>query len=414
MNHTPQLSLHLKQPGWLPAAALSWAAYLLAPAPAWLLIAVTLSSLIIVSFFWTLSLQRGLSFSRHLESEWLTVGQILPETCRLANRGWAPALWLKIQDASTLPQYVLPPVQTLRGFETHTWGNHHLCRRRGVFALGPTTLRSGDPMGIFEVSGESINSFSLTITPATLPLQPFHFPTSGHLEAETSNPYSLIQLVQADTVRDYHHGDSRRLIHWPSTARRQQLTVRQLAHSTGSNWWLIADLAASAHPQANTFEDAITLTASLAEQGLQQAGRRVGLGAAGRKLLWLPPQSGRDQQHRLMLALAQVEAGSLELTDLLQRSESLLGTQHTLIVITADTHLNWLPPLWRLKQRGLSISVLLLEPRSYGQPNEADPLVQALLTNGIQVELITADLFQYHRIDHTFDEPHNPPPKPGG
>ena len=79
--------------------------------------------------------------------------------------------------------------------------------------------------------------------------------------------------VSVDSVREYAPGDPFKAIHWPTSARRDDLFVRQFEHTPTSDWWVFLDLQAEAQAgsgTASTLEHGIILAASLVDRGIRQ------------------------------------------------------------------------------------------------------------------------------------------------
>jgi uncharacterized protein (DUF58 family) len=98
---------------------------------------------------------------------------------------------------------------------------------RGVRALGPLSVTTGDPFGLARRATIVGSSTRVTIAPAIVDLPPLWDPAG---EAGGTTLTTTTQLGQgADNLvaRPYASGDSMRRIHWRATAHRDMLMVRQ-------------------------------------------------------------------------------------------------------------------------------------------------------------------------------------------
>src|SRR5690606_24180820 len=125
-------------------------------------------------------------------------------------------------------------------------------------------------------------------------------------------------------------GDSMRLVHWPTSAHRGRLTVKELELEPSGDVWIVLDLNAAVQRgegSTGTLEYAIMLAASLAAEMVSGNERRaVGLlTVAGDAVTTLAPQPGQAQLWAIMRALAPALASSTPLDALLQRSLRVLG-----------------------------------------------------------------------------------------
>jgi uncharacterized protein (DUF58 family) len=143
--------------------------------------------------------------------------------------------------------------------------------------------------------------------------------------------------VNASTVREYAIGDSPKLIHWPTTARRGKLYSRILDGAPANDWWIVLDVDSKVQAGLgweNTTELGIILAASFVDRGLR-ARHSVGLLASGEQAVWFKPQSGENHRLNIMRELAVLEPGQLPLSELLERANEA-GQPHRLNNHTID------------------------------------------------------------------------------
>jgi hypothetical protein len=130
----------------------------------------------------------------------------------------------------------------------------------------------------------------------------------------------------------------------------------------------------------------------LVEQGLQ-LGHAVGLGALGKRLVWLPPREGVAQRWEIFGALAQLSRGSYPLQSLLERAQTRFRSHAGLIVLTpAVGDGKWIESLVPLLQRGTACTVLLFDPASFGGDGSSSQIEALLPELGVVHHVITQDL----------------------
>jgi uncharacterized protein (DUF58 family) len=112
----------------------------------------------------------------------------------------------------------------------------------------------------------------------------------------------------------------------------------------------------------------------------------------GESTVWLKPAPGGEHRLQIMRALALLETGPLPLGELLERAAPALGHHTSLIVITPSMDASWLASLARLMWRGVSPTVLLIDPASFGSGLRADTLANVLAGMGIHRHVLTRDL----------------------
>jgi uncharacterized protein (DUF58 family) len=368
------------------------------PYKGWMILLVGLSGAWLISYLWVRSLARGLHFSREMRYGWAQVGDRLEERFTLVNEGWAPGLWVELQDHSTLPGYKASCVRHVGSRGVARWHSDGICVRRGLFTLGPTTLRAGDPLGLYTLRLRYDDSMALMVTPPTLPLPVIEVAPGGRAgEGRQTRANTLERTVSSVGVREYDASDSLRWVHWPVSAHRDALFVRLFDSTPSSDWWIFLDL--DQHVQAGkgwdtTDEHGVMLAASLASQGLR-SGRAVGLATHGEELIWLPPQRGDAQRLAILQALALVKPGTQTLANLLRRgaAQSASVKHPSLVIITPAADGNWIEALPPLIQRGVVPTVLLLDPASFGGNADVNTTLAVLSNLRIARYVIDRQLF---------------------
>ncbi len=362
------------------------------PHKSWLTLLLGLGGLWLTSYVWARSLAKGLQLNRNMRYGWAQVGDRLEERFVLTNRSWLPALWVEVVDHSTLPDYQAGQVTGVGYHSENHWKTSGVCTRRGIFTLGPTSLRAEDPFGLYTVSLHNPDSVTLTVTPPVVPLPTIEVAPGGRAGEGRSHQHALEQTVSAEGVRAYVPGDSLHAIHWPTTARRSALFVRQFQNTPAGDWWIILDLedrVQAGQGQSSTEEHGVILTASLADRGLR-TGRAVGLMAYGQDLVWLPPAQGDGQRWQILRALAVARLGLHSLADLL--TQLPLGRLASLIIITPATDSQWIEALTPLLRRGAVATVLLLDPVAFGGTGKPKAVQLLMADLGIVHHVIGPDL----------------------
>ena len=348
----------------------------------WLVFFIGMGGAWLLAMLWVLSLRRCLSIERNIHLAWATVGESVPERLKVVNKSWLPALWVEIIDTS---ESLADPVRLVSDVAAHAtrWRYpNHQCRRRGLYTLGPTRLRTGDPFGIFALTIYNSHSDSILVTPPLLPLAQLKIEPGGWAGDQRRRRGGFARNIGDSGVRNYLPGDSLRRIHWSASAHNDTLIVRRLEAATSGDWWIFVDLDAAAQAgsgQDSTVELAIILAASLAERGVKER-RRVGLALAGPQLVWLEPRADQAQRWRILRALATAETGRRSLAELLALGRP--GQTATMIFITPTANPVWVAAA-RRGRRNASMMALLVDPASFGRPVDQARLVRSLAYNGI-------------------------------
>ncbi|GAB4547820.1 MAG: hypothetical protein Kow0063_42600 [Anaerolineae bacterium] len=394
MRQDPEPCLHLNSRLLPLLVGLLLVLHMIEPYRVWRILLIGLGGAWLLSYVWARSLARGLRLRREMRFGWAQVGDRLEERFTLVNNGHLPGLWVEIVDYTTMPDYRASRVTAVGGKSHTRWHTQGVCTRRGLFTLGPTALRTGDPFGFYTVELSYPDSTTLMVTPPLLSLPTIEVAPGGRAGEGRPRANAPERTVSVASVRDYIEGDELRWIHWPTSARRDSFFVRLFDGTPAGDWWIFLDLdraVQAGQGQASTEEHGVILAASLADQGLR-LGRAVGLVTYGEELVWLPPQGGDGQRWAILRALALAHTGSCPLAELLGRVRPRFGERTSLILITPDPGHHWIEALWPLLRRGAIPTVLLLDPASFGGDGHAGGTATLLSTLGITCYVITQDL----------------------
>lgn len=346
--------------------------------------------LILGNFFLSRFALRGLNIERRARSLKTRVGQIFEESYELRNNGRLPRIWVEIQDHSHIPGSKGSRVLTLiGGRKTRTYISRTRLIHRGTYSLGPTELHSGDPFGFFPVSKSHPHQQSLTVYPRLVNISSFPSP-AGLLPGGEAIRRRTHQITpNAATVREYVNGDPLSRIHWPSTARRDRLMVKEFELDPLAEVWLFLDaerVVQSALPHdldsdagtvllskkvdyklaPTTEEYGATITASLARHYLQK-GRSLGLMVAGKTPDVLPVDRGSRQFGKIMEILALLRAnGELPYTGFVSGQARHITRGSTIVLVTSSTSQDIALLVDQLLRLGLRPIVVLLNAESFG------------------------------------------------
>ncbi|RMG94316.1 MAG: DUF58 domain-containing protein [Chloroflexi bacterium] len=364
---------------------------LLLPHRVWNTLLIGFGGLFFVAFVWARSLARGLYASRKLRYGWVAVGDQLEEWFALRNDSLLPALWVEVRDESNVPGYQAAVVRSVGGKDFDRWRETAVCQQRGQFTLGPWTIQTGDPFGLFIVTRQYPISNEIIIHPPIIHQIPVPLPlghSSGRTPIQQRHPQATTNVA---SVRDHRPGDPWHWIHWRTTARRDDLYVRLFEQDTAGDIWLILDLQADVQlgsGPTSTEEYGVLLAASLAARGLRQ-NRAVGLATYGQLPQFLPPARGQGQRWRVLRALALVRAdGTLSLAAGLRDLVRVAHRGTTAVIITPTPHTDWLPGLAELTRHGIRSSVILFDRASFGGPENSHALQQIIRQLGYACHLI--------------------------
>lgn len=368
-------------------------------------LAYVLAGLVIISFVWSWLAVRWISISRRTRTLRTQVGRSIEEAFTVYNRSYLPKLWLEIRDESDLPGHRASHVVPALGpRSSYRWYVETPAVVRGEFTLGPVTLISGDPFGLFS-SPRKIGSTSRVIVyPQTVPITQIEMPMGMLSGGEAQRRRAQTITTNAAGVREYASGDSFNRIHWASTARRDRLMVKEFEIDPLADVWLFVDFSASSLVDAPTIrrvnnfgpalpyngqippsteEYAIVLAASLA-QFFVNAERALGFAAYIPHREIVQPERGNRQLMRIFQALAVARSTTRHsLAEMLVLETPYFTRGTTLVIITASLDRAWIAEAQLLARKGIRPMVVLIDPYSFAA---------SLAVNGVSVDDVRTSL----------------------
>ncbi|MCS7220649.1 MAG: DUF58 domain-containing protein [Anaerolineae bacterium] len=358
-------------------------AELVSPARVWVYLFVGITGLTLAAYLWARQMRDNVHLVRQTRGTWVTVGDALEEFFVIRNLGFLPVLWAEVHDRSNIPGYNVSRVVACDAQGEYRWTTKGVCRRRGVYTLGPTEVRMGDPFGLFQVTLRYPETDTILVYPRVMHLPSLELPRGAASGRARASQRSHERALMAATVRLYQPGDSLHLIHWPISAHRGELMVKEFDTELSGNLWIILDLdeaVQAGEGEESTLEYGVILAASLASELLRHGERRaVGLVAFGQQQTFLLPQPGQAQLWRILRALASATPSpEWPLRQVLTDVGPVLGHGQTVAIITASLSTDWLPALLPLTRRGISSAVILMDPSSFDGREPSDETIASL------------------------------------
>lgn len=156
-----------------------------------------------------------------------------------------------------------------------------VCRPRGVYPVGPVTVTVSDAVRLASSAhvGETVDR--LIVYPRVEELRGFPLTRGRDPSFQASRP-EFAQRGGEDfyTLREYVHGDDLRRVHWPTSAKRDELMIRQLETPWQSRALVMLDIRRASYESVDCFEKAVSGAASVVRH-LAQSGFDAELWAGG-------------------------------------------------------------------------------------------------------------------------------------
>nr|MBA2529185.1 DUF58 domain-containing protein [Euzebyales bacterium] len=209
-----------------------------------------------------------ISARRSLSSDRIPSGGTSDVVLELRNDARLPAALLLVEEdchhglAST-PRFVVPGLAAGRSVTlryTLTGGS------RGRYPVGPLRVRVRDPFGVAQRVRRYRSTAEVVVYPRIEPLPKGSIAGMHHGSGASDIRRLFTTGEEFYTMREYVTGDDLRQVHWPSTAHRQTLMVRQQEQPWQAEATVFCDARVAAHHDRgpdSSLEKSVAVAASL-------------------------------------------------------------------------------------------------------------------------------------------------------
>lgn len=205
-----------------------------------------------------------LSIGRRLGSATVHDGETTTISLLVANEGKRAAANLTIDDNINNLGTASFECSRISGGEQTTATYRVTCRPRGVYRVGPTEVHSGDPFGLARTKVGSGPVDRIVVYPAVEPLTGFPIVRGQDPAMQASRPeHARRGGEDFYTLREYQRGDDLRRVHWPSSARTDELMIRQLETPWQSRALVLLDVRSDSYESGAAFEKAVSGSATI-------------------------------------------------------------------------------------------------------------------------------------------------------
>jgi uncharacterized protein (DUF58 family) len=362
-----------------------------------------LSALLRIEFFFTiLYLFVGIYFVFRLWSEQTArkiivkrdfydrafVGDAVQISLYVKNGSRLPIPWLMISElvhwslagASSIKQVI-----SLKGKENRRFTYELRAKKRGYYKVGPTTVYTGDLLGLRPNLMERLETDYLVVYPKILPLVELGLPSHSPQAVLIAALPIFEDTARITSIREYCWSDNPRHIHWPATAGTGKVMIKKfrpaIARESAIFLNLVRDDYNSRYMEFS-FELAITTAASLAYNILIKEKLPVGfftvaLDPFNQEIdhFDLPPVKEKSQLAQILEILARIQPiDSEDFLRNLRHKAIHLSWGATVMVITGRESDVLLETLFWLKHMGVN-PILILVDKSSGPERSKEHMV---------------------------------------
>jgi len=347
-----------------------------------------------IGFVWAWLNLRGIDLNVTRDANRGRVGGYLGGQVSIVNRTRMPKSWLEVAEATGPSANTSGRGLALIREQVRSWRIRTYLAKRGVYRSGQVRLVSQDPFGLFRLRRDFLDPHPYIVFPAVEDLPDLDARFAG-LPSDSRKTRHWEQITtDVASIRSYVDGDSMRRIHWPYTARMNELMVKEFDMGLSAEAWVLLDMHHQSHYGTdldevnNTEELSVTVAASIVDRLMDQS-MPVGLASNGDQEHIYRPDSSPEQRGRLMESLSEVRAhGQRPLQDFIYGVRNHLNQYNALTVVTASIDTQWVASLTDLRRTGVEVAVVLVDRSSFGSPSNMRVPLEALSANLIPVYLV--------------------------
>ena len=338
-------------------------------------VALGLVLAVLAAALWVRLLQRPMTLRRRLDRGDRLAGDDVPVQLELDAEGLVPSGTLVLRERiARLGERETPLVRRhgrLRG--------RYVLRRvpRGRYAIEASEIVIEDPFGLERVEVELPSQSSILVYPRLVDVDRL-FSESG---ARTPEGRRLLMRrpsgFDLHSVREYEQGESLRRVHWPSTAKRGQLMVKELEDSPRDETAVLLDADAATvvgEAPESSFELAVRAAGSILKSHASR-GRRAAMIVNGARPVYQRVHTFDGDWHRALEVLAGVEPdGRSPVVNVLADEAGPASRAVELTVVTSVLSARLVE---RLVHRALGhhgASLVYGEAASFARPAAGEPL----------------------------------------
>lgn len=255
-----------------------------------------------------------------------------------------------------------------------------LCEKRGFYRLGPIGLASSFPLGLAEARQQRNDGVqNLTIYPDIFTI--IALPLRGARSQIHRGGYLLPEgagAAEFSGLREYRRGDNPRHIHWPTTAKLNELMIKEFDPLASACLYIVLDQSRDANAglgKQAIFEYAVRIAGSIAKYGCSNniPTRLIGRGT---RELHLPSGTGEHHFQGILDELAVVDAdGAIPYAEVVQRvaADCLRGeTVVAFISEPGDRLADTLQALALIRARGTNVFAMVFDRNTFLSPEKTD------------------------------------------
>lgn len=290
------------------------------------------------------------------------VGSIIDIRFEVSNKSKFAKNWVEVvHDGGLSPESTTNVITALKPNNVYINYSRLFAIKRGIYNFGNLLIKTEDPIGLFKLERQFGNGKEIVIFPKIFLIKNdlgYALQSNGsktvHLKSQTIT-------TNASGVSEYIPGDSLNKVHWPISAKRGKLTVKEFDQESLSLIWVIADSKKGIHihedkdSQAfldiksnpkitkkgynlprDSYEYTLSIAASLTSYNLK---RKIAVGflSEGDQFVNIQPDPGMRQLEKILVSISRLkDSGKNGIFDILNRQSKNFRSGCIIFLITPE------------------------------------------------------------------------------
>jgi len=294
----------------------------------------------------TFSMLRGLRVARNIPRRAMAGEPFSVEVSLTNPKRWLSAWLMTVRDrVDNGREYLSPEIlfTCVRGRQTQTGRYQLRLRERGRYRFGPLQVNSRFPLGLVERGLVLSVGDDILIAPEIGRLSSGWRRRMLSATELVNNARARVGSFHDDfhRIREYRSGDEPRTIHWRTTARRNELMVREFRESRDRHLIILLDAWLPEHAtgeQIRRIEYTISLAATIAHDHLRNGrGDDLFVAMCGRSFRQWGGSTNLREQDELLDQLALLMPAPSASLEQLVRAAHREQTPHSRTVLVTPT-----------------------------------------------------------------------------
>jgi uncharacterized protein (DUF58 family) len=262
---------------------------------------------------------------------------------------------------------------------------------RGVYHLTDISVALGDLLGLLSLTPRVVSErASIVIRPRLVALDGLFSDAGGAVGDGRRILLRRSAGFDFHSVREYEQGESLRRVHWPTSARRGQLMVKELEDTANDGVVVVLDCdgrCQAGNSPDSSFDTAVRVAGSLVQAHVTRA-RVATLVATGQERAIVPVRSLAADLDGLLTTLAAARPNALGGLARFLASDHPWSSSGEIVVVTSTDEPAAFARLLALSARRSVSAVWIDAPSFAGRPTRAEPGLLRLAAHGIPTVVV--------------------------